>query len=403
MPSYAYEARDAAGKTRRGTLEASDPQQASAALAQKGFLVVSIDERAISGRNRAGKLGGRVPETELVMFTRQLATMIDAGLPLVQALTALTEQTTHKNFRPILTQITTTIESGEPLSSTLAKHGQVFDRLYVNMVKAGESGGVLAEILDRLASYLEATSKLKKKVKSSMAYPVIVSIMATLIVIFLLVKVIPVFEGIYKDFNAKLPAPTQLLIDVSHFIQNFWYIVLIGGGSLIFGFLKYIKSPGGRAWWDSFKVRVPVFGPLFQKIAISRFARTFAQLIRSGVPIIETLQIVAASSGNYQVEIATLEAQAAIEKGESIAPALAKHTIFPPMIIRMISAGESTGKVDQMLEKISDFYDSEIDATLSGFTALIEPLMIAVLGVVIGGIVVAMFMPIFKLHEIVSK
>ncbi len=403
MPSYTYEARDAAGKTRRGVLEAGDPQQASVALAQKGFLVVSIDERSISGRNKAGKLGGRVPETELVMFTRQLATMIDAGLPLVQALSALTEQTTHKNFKPILVQVTSTIESGEPLSATLAKHGQVFDRLYVNMVKAGESGGVLAEILDRLASYLEATNKLKKKVKSSMAYPVIVSIMATIIVIFLLVKVIPVFEGIYKDFNAKLPAPTQLLIDVSHFIQNFWYIVLIGGGSLMFGFLKYIKSPGGRAWWDGFKLRVPVFGPLFQKIAISRFARTFAQLVRSGVPIIETLQIVAASSGNYKVEIATLEAQQAIEKGESIAPALAKHTIFPPMIIRMISAGESTGKVDQMLEKISDFYDSEIDATLSGFTALIEPLMIAVLGVVIGGIVVAMFMPIFKLHEIVSK
>lgn len=403
MPSYAYEARDGAGKTRRGTLEANDPQQASAALAQKGFLVVSIDERANLGRGKSGKLGGKVPETELVMFTRQLATMIDAGLPLVQALTALTEQTTHKNFRPILEQITTTIESGEPLSATLAKHGQVFDRLYVNMVKAGESGGVLAEILDRLASYLEATSKLKKKVKSSMAYPVIVSIMATIIVIFLLVKVIPVFEGIYKDFNAKLPGPTQLLIDVSHFIQNFWYIVLIGGGSFIFGFLKYIKSPGGRAWWDTVKLKFPVFGPLFQKIAVSRFARTFAQLIRSGVPIIETLQIVAASSGNYQVEIATLDAQQAIEKGESIAPALARHRIFPPMIIRMISAGESTGKVDQMLEKISDFYDSEIDATLSGFTALIEPLMIAVLGVVIGGIVVAMFMPIFKLHEIVSK
>jgi len=403
MPSYTYEARDAAGKTRRGVLEAGDPQQATAALAQKGFLVVSIDERAIRGRNKAGKLGGKVPETELVMFTRQLATMIDAGLPLVQALTALTEQTSHKNFKPILTQITSTIESGEPLSATLAKHGQVFDRLYVNMVKAGESGGVLAEILDRLASYLEATSKLKKKVKSSMAYPVIVSMLATIIVIFLLVKVIPVFEGIYKDFHAKLPAPTQLLIDVSHFIQDFWYIVIIGGGSLIFGFLKYIKSPGGRARWDSFKVRVPVFGPLFQKIAVSRFARTFAQLIRSGVPIIETLQIVAASSGNYLVEIATLDAQQSIEKGESIAPALAKHTIFPPMIIRMISAGEATGKVDQMLEKISDFYDSEIDATLSGFTALIEPLMIAVLGVVIGGIVVAMFMPIFKLHEIVSQ
>jgi len=400
MPTYTYEARDAAGKTRRSTIEASDQSEATAALSQKGFVVLSIEEKAVS---RGGKLGGTVPETELVMFTRQLATMIDAGLPLVQSLSALTEQTTHKNFRPILQQITSTIETGEPLSTTLAKFGQVFDRLYVNMVKAGESGGVLAEILDRLAGYLEASSKLRKKVKSSMSYPVIVTGIATVIVTFLLIKVIPVFEGIYKDFNAKLPAPTQFLIDVSHLLTNLWYILFPGLAASVWGFLKYIKTGTGKARWDTIKVKFPVFGPLLQKIAVSRFARTFAQLIRSGVPIIETLEIVAASSGNYLIEVATLDAKQAIEKGEGIAPALSRHKIFPVMIIRMISAGEATGKVDQMLEKISDFYDSEIDATLTGFTALIEPLMIAGLGCVIGGIVLAMFMPIFKLHEIVSQ
>jgi len=250
---------------------------------------------------------------------------------------------------------------------------------------------------------LEATTKLKKKVKSAMAYPFVVTTLAIIIVSFLMIKVIPVFKDIYSEFKQRLPAPTQFLIDVSDFMRDFWYIIFPGLGFTIFGFLRYIKTPRGRAWWDGFKVRMPVFGPLFQKIAVSRFARTFAQLIRSGVPIIETLQIVAASSGNYLIETATLEAQQAIEKGEGIAPSLAKHPIFPPMIIRMISAGETTGKVDQMLEKISDFYDAEIEATLSGFTALIEPLMIAVLGVIIGGIVVAMFMPIFKLHEIVSQ
>jgi type IV pilus assembly protein PilC len=257
--------------------------------------------------------------------------------------------------------------------------------------------------LDRLAMYQESTAKLKKKVKSSMSYPVIVMVMAVLIVIFLLIFVIPVFAGIYKDMKAKLPLPTEILMKVSDLLRSAQGIVvglaLVGA---VIGFLQYIKTEKGRKKWDAWKVKIPVFGPLLQKIAVSRFARTFAQLIKSGVPIIETLNIVAASSGNWLIESATIDAAKAIEKGESIGPSLAKHPIFPPMIIRMITAGESTGKVDVMLTKIADFYDSEIDAMLAGLTSLIEPLLIGFLGVVIGSIVVAMFMPIFKLADAVS-
>lgn len=408
MPTFAYQARDEKGATRKGVVEAADQSSAAAALAQKGLAIVNITESAPIQRREAGKIGGKkigsIPETEMVMFTRQLATMIDAGLPLVQSLTALTEQTTNKRFKPVLLQLTSIIETGEQLSSTLAKYPTVFDKLYINMVRAGESSGALAEILDRLASYMEATARLKKKVKSSMSYPVIVMCLAFGIVVFLMVKVIPVFAGIYKDFNAKLPLPTEILIRISDLLRSPAGIIIgLGLVAGIIGFLKYIKTEKGRAQWDAVKLKFPVFGPLLQKIAISRFSRTFAQLIRSGVPIIETLNIVASSSGNWLVEVATMDAAKAIERGENIGPSLAKHPIFPPMIIRMITAGESTGKVDVMLEKISDFYDTEVEATLSGLTALIEPLLIAFLGVVIGGIVLAMFMPIFKLHELVSQ
>lgn len=407
MPTYAYQARDEQGATKKGVLEAADQTSAASALSQKGLMLVSIVETAghVQKTQTSGgiKKVGKIPEADMVMFTRQLATMIDAGIPIVQSLSALAEQTTNKNFKPVLNQLTTIVETGEQLSTSLAKFPTVFDRLFVNMVRAGESGGALAEILDRLALYMESTAKLKKKVKSSLSYPVIVMVMAILIVIFLLVFVIPVFAGIYKDMKAKLPLPTEILMKVSDLLRSASGIV---AGMIIvacvIAFLKYIKTENGRKKWDAWKVKLPVFGPLLQKIAVSRFARTFAQLIKSGVPIIETLNIVAASSGNWLIETATIDASKAIEKGESIGPSLAKHPIFPPMIIRMITAGESTGKVDVMLTKIADFYDSEIDAMLSGLTSLIEPLLIGFLGVVIGSIVVAMFMPIFKLADAVS-
>ncbi|MDD2707569.1 MAG: type II secretion system F family protein [Verrucomicrobiae bacterium] len=407
MPTFAYQARDEKGAMRSGTVDAADQTAATSTLSQKGMVVISLAETSNFQRKQAKAKGsmkiGKVPETDMVMFTRQLATMVDAGLPLVQSLTALTEQTNNKNFKPVLAQVTAAVETGEQLSTVLARYPSVFDRLFVNMVRAGETGGVLAEILDRLAAYMEASSRLKHKVKSAMNYPVVVMSLAFIIVIFLMVKVIPVFAGIYKDFGGQLPAPTQVLINVSNVLRSpFGIVVGLAVAAFIVIFLKYIKTEKGSRQWDATKVKFPVFGPLFQKIAVSRFARTFAQLIRSGVPIIETLNIVASSSGNWLIEKATLDAAAAIEKGESIAPSLAKHPIFPPMIIRMITAGESTGKVDVMLSKIADFYDTEIEATLSGLTSMIEPLLIAFLGIVVGGIVIAMFLPIFKMHEMMK-
>jgi type IV pilus assembly protein PilC len=270
------------------------------------------------------------------------------------------------------------------------------------MVEAGETGGLLAEILDRLASYLESTARLKKKVKSAMSYPVIVCFIALSIALFLIVKVIPIFAGIYKDFGAQLPTPTQILIDISDVIRAYFVLAIGAVAGVIFGFVKFKQTKRGMAIWDRAKLRMPVFGKLVHKIAISRFARTFAALLRSGVPILETLRIVGQSAGNTVVERAVEKTAASIERGDNLAVALGQHPIFPPMLVRMVSAGEQTGKVDVMLEKISDFYDEEIEATLSGLTSLIEPLLIVFLGVVVGSIVICMFLPIFKLNQIVQ-
>jgi len=294
------------------------------------------------------------------------------------------------------------VEQGDAFSVALAQHPKVFTKLFVSMVEAGETGGLLAEILDRLASYLEATARLKKKVKSAMSYPTIVCGIAVCIALFLIIKVIPIFADIYKDFNAKLPAPTQVLINISNIIRAYFIFVLGLTGVMIFAFVKFKRTKVGAGIWDRVKLKLPLFGKLIHKIAISRFARTFAALLRSGVPILETLRIVGQSSGNTLVEEAVTRTATGIERGDGLAVALAQHRIFPPMLVRMVSAGEQTGKVDVMLEKISDFYDEEIEATLSGLTSLIEPLLIVFLGVVVGSIVVCMFLPIFKLNQIVQ-
>jgi type IV pilus assembly protein PilC len=270
------------------------------------------------------------------------------------------------------------------------------------MVQAGETGGLLAEILDRLACYLESSSRLKRKVKSAMSYPVIVCIVALGIALFLIVKVIPIFGNIYKDFGAALPAPTQILINISDFIRTYFILAMGTLAGLIFGVVKFKRTPMGTALWDRTILRLPVFGKLAHKVCISRFSRTFAALLRSGVPILETLHIVGQSSGNTVVETAVAKTAASIEHGDNLAVALGQHPIFPPMLVRMISAGEQTGKVDVMLEKISDFYDEEIEATLSALTSLIEPLLIVFLGVVVGSIVICMFLPIFKMSQVVQ-
>jgi type IV pilus assembly protein PilC len=404
MLSFSYQARDGAGNIVNGIQDAINEDNAVTSLMSRGLMVLSLQQKAAATRRK--NKAWTVKETDLVLFTRQLATMIEAGISLVQALTALYEQCDpkrQKNLQHVISDVTSRVQGGETFYESIAKHPRVFNRLFVSMVKAGEHGGLLSEILDRLAGFLESTARLRKKIKSAMTYPVIVICIAFLITTFLIVRVVPVFGEIFKDFGANLPAPTQFLIDISDFVRAKWYYLILGMGGAIFGTRAFLRSTRGRQFGDRWKLKLPVFGPLVHKIAMSRFARTFAQLIRSGVPILEVLDIVGGTSGNHVVEESIKSVSAEVERGDNLSVALSKKKIFPPMMVRMVSAGESTGRIDTMLEKMADFWDEEIEALLDAMTSLIEPLLIVFLGVIVGGIVIAMFLPIFKLNEVVSQ
>ncbi len=400
MPSFSYIARDSGtGREIRSSVDASSEANAIAALLNRNLMVVSIQEK-IGKKGRT--VCGSVSLSDIVIFTRQLATMVDAGLAMVQSLQALAEQSDNKLMREVIKDITTRVEGGDSFSDALLKHPKIFNKLYVSMVAAGEKGGLLAEILSRLATYQENTARLRKKVKSAMMYPTAVTFVAISITIFLLVKVVPTFADIFSSMHGKLPAPTQYLINVSNLLrENFVWAVLCAV-AVVVGWLWYIKTPAGRRFWDDRRIKLPIFGSIAHKICLARFARTFASLVRSGVPILEVLAIVQNTVGNVIMETAIKNASTDIERGEGISAALSKHPIFPTMIIRMIQAGEQTGKIDSMLERVADFLDEEIETTLNGLTSLIEPLLICFLGVVVGGIVICMFLPIFKLSELVS-
>lgn len=402
MLTYAYQARDSAGKMVSGIQEALNEENAINTLMSRGLMVLSIQQKA-GGKAAAPR--GKVTETDLVLFTRQLATMVDAGLPLVSALTALYEQADPKKqagLRRVVGEVSAAVQQGETFMEAVSRHPRVFSRLYVAMVKAGETGGLFSEILDRLANFLEAAARLRKKIKSAMTYPIIVICIAVAITVFLIVQVVPVFGQIFKDFGAKLPAPTQFLLDLSDFMRAYWWAiagVLIGA---FFGARTFVRTEKGRRLWDRWKLKMPVFGTLVHKICLTRFSRTFAQLIRAGVPILEVMDIVGDTSGNTVVTDAIKFVSADVEKGEHLTNALARQPIFPPMLVRMVGAGEATGKIDAMLEKMADFWDEEIEAILDALTSLIEPILICVLGVIVGSIVIALFLPIFKLADVVS-
>jgi len=403
MITFAYQARDARGKVVSDVIDAVNEENALNTLMSRGLMVLSIETRAA---RRGSRRAGKVSDTDLVLFTRQLATMVDAGLPLVSSLTALYEQCDPRRqagLRVVIGEITARVQQGETFNEAIAKHPKVFSRLYIAMVRAGEAGGMLAEILDRLAGFLEASARLVKKVKSAMTYPAIVISIALLITTFLIVKVVPVFGDIFADFGADLPAPTQFLLDLSDAVRGNWYFFIVGIGGAFFGSRSLLRTKAGAEWWDRTKLRLPIVGPLTHKISMSRFARTFAQLIRSGVPILEVMSIVAETSGNTVIERAIQSVSVDVEKGETLSTAMTRQPIFPPMMLRMISAGEATGKIDAMLEKMADFWDEEIEAMLNALTSLIEPFLICFLGIVVGGIVIAMFLPIFQLSEVVSK
>ena len=404
MITFSYQARDMSGKIVTGIQDALNEDNAVTSLMSRGLMVLSLQQKSVASKTR--KKTWSVKETDLVLFTRQLSTMIEAGISLVQALTALYDQCDpkkQKSLRHIISDVTTRVQGGETFHESIAKHPRVFDRLFISMVKAGEHGGLLAEILDRLAGFLEASARLRKKIKSAMTYPVIVICIAMAITTFLIVKVVPIFGEIFADFGSKLPAPTQFLIDVSDFMRGEWYYLLLGLFGIVFGVRTFLRSTRGKQLWDRWKLKLPVFGPLIHKICMSRFARTFAQLIRSGVPILEVLDIVGGASGNHVVETSINGVSSDVEKGDNLSVALSKKAIFPPMMLRMVAAGEATGKIDTMLEKMADFWDEEIEAMLDALTSLIEPLLIVFLGVIVGGIVIAMFLPIFKLNEVVSQ
>lgn len=402
MATFRYVTKNEAGKTLSGQMEGDSELGVVQQLRKQGLTILSVEiDQAAAGRTTHRRR--RVKSNDLVVFSRQLATMVDAGLPLIQSLDALHDQTDNLGFKAIIGELINAIEQGASFSDALGQHPKVFTGLFVNMVRAGESSGTLSEILDRIAGYLEASAALRRRVKSAMIYPAVVSAMAVGITILLMVKVIPVFENIYKSFDSALPAPTLVLLTISRVMRK-WILPMIALTVVGIIALKFwVNTEGGRFRFDRLKFRLPVFGELIKKICVSRFTRTLGVLVRSGVPILSALEIVGKTAGNKVVEAAVDEAIEEIKRGENIADPLAASHVFPPMVTRMISVGEQSGKLEIMLEKISDFYDDQVNATVAGLTSLIEPLLIAFLGIVIGGIVICMFMPLFKLSTIVTK
>ncbi|MCK5849738.1 MAG: type II secretion system F family protein [Kiritimatiellae bacterium] len=335
-------------------------------------------------------------------FSRQLAAMLSAGMPIVASLEALEEQADNPHFQAVIKRLKASIENGAAFSEALRQFPSIFDDLYANMVKGGETGGQLAETIARLAGFLEASAKLRQKVKSAMMYPVIVLCIAITIAIGMILFIVPVFGEMFNDFGADLPAPTQMLLDLSDFMKAKGILLLGCLIAAIFAFKKWKATPSGAMNFDRFMLRFPVFGDLNKKVAAARFARTFGQLIRSGVPILNALEIVSGATGNKVAGQIILDCRKAVENGEPLSSAMLNQTVFPVMLVRMLQAGEKTGKVDEMMDSIADFYDDEIEAMLDGLTSLLEPLLMVFLGVIIGGIVLCMFLPIFKMGEVVS-
>ncbi len=346
--------------------------------------------------------GKKVKQRSIAIFTRQLATMIDAGLPLVQSLDILSSQQDHKVFKNIIREIREDVEGGSTFAGALKKHPSTFDDLYTNLVVAGEEGGILDNILNRLSNYIEKAEALKKKVKSAMIYPAVIVSVAIFVVIILMIFVIPVFETMFKSAGQSLPLPTLIVLTMSKIIKK--YIVVIIPAAILFVFLfrKFYKTGAGKTLIDRLTLKVPVFGMLLKKVAVARFARTLGTLVSSGVPILDGLLIVSKTAGNRTIETAIMSARASIREGETIAEPLGRSGIFPPMVIQMISVGESTGALDSMLSKIADFYDDEVDVAVSNLTSLLEPFLMVFLGVVIGGVVIAMYLPIFQMASAVG-
>lgn len=401
MQTFKYIVKNRDGKNIEGTAEAKDRDDLIIKLRAENYIIISI-EPILKKQVTSTLFAKRIKLDDLVIFSRQLATMVEAGMPLVSVLDILVEQVENLSFKTVIKRLKDDIEGGLSLSQAMIRHPHIFSHLFINMVKAGEISGTLDIILNRVAIYFEKMASLQRKLKTAMIYPATIVVIAISVTIFLLIRVVPTFNGIFDMLGAELPLPTRLLIFVSDFVKHYFFY----GVGCIFVFLiivnRIIKTSKGRFLFDKFILKLPIFGKIIKKVSIAKFARTLAILTRSGVPILVCLDIVGKTIGNKVVEKIVEDARGSIRDGKSIAEPLAKNSIFPPMVVRMISVGEKTGELEKMLSKIADFYDEQVDAAVSGLTSLIEPLIIVFLGVIIGSIVLAIFLPIFKMTQVVG-
>lgn len=400
MPVFVWEGKTRTGEVKKGQMDAPNEAAVLSRLRQQQLLPSKVKKKA---REFSMPTFGGVPQKHLIIFTRQFATMIDAGLPLVQCLDIIAQQMDHKGFRAILLDVKGDVEGGSTFADALRKHPRAFDDLYVNLVAAGEVGGILDTILNRLAAYIEKAAKLKRQVKGAMVYPVAILFVAIIVIVVMLWKVIPVFEGMFKDFgDAALPAPTQFVINISNWFMNNSFFILAAMTASVVLFILFLRSRNGRKAWDRFILRTPIFGPLLRKVAVARFTRTLGTMISSGVPILEALDVVARTAGNMTVQAAILYTRERISEGRNMAEPLLETKVFPSMVVQMIAVGESTGAMDNMLSKIADFYEEEVEVAVAALTSLLEPLMMVVLGGIVGGIIIAMYLPIFELAGAIS-
>lgn len=396
MPKFAWEGKTRTGAVQKGVTDAQDAASLEAQLKKAGLLNISIKEQA-KGFQLPKFGGGSIDTKDLVIFTRQFATMIDSGLPLVQCLDILSSQQEKPAFKQILLKVKESVESGSTFADALAKHPKAFDELYVNLVAAGEIGGILDTILNRLAAYIEKAMKLKKQIKGAMVYPVTIMSIAVIVVGVILIFVIPTFAKMFADFGGELPGPTKFVIALSNFLLKYIIVIIAAIFGTIWGIKKFYATPAGRKKIDAFALKAPVAGPLIRKVSVAKFTRTLGTMVSSGVPIMDGLEIVAKTAGNKIVEEAIFGVRQAISEGKTMAEPLQACGIFPPMVVQMISVGEATGAMDAMLTKIADFYDDEVDDAVSAMTAMMEPMLMVFLGTTVGGLVVAMYLPIFKL------
>ncbi len=399
MPKFNWEARNKSGQIQKGVMEADSVTLAETQLRRFGFTGISIKQESKGTAIKIPGFGGakKVDTKDLVVFTRQFATMIDSGLPLVQCLEILSSQQENKTFKDALCKVKESVESGSTFADALAKHPKIFDQLFVNLVAAGEIGGILDTILNRLAAYIEKAMKLKKQVKGAMVYPLTILSIAVIVVGVILIFVIPTFAKMFAEFGGELPAPTRMVISLSKFIQKYILVMIAAFFGLKYLIQKYYNTPAGRKQIDQLALKAPIAGPLIRKVSVAKFTRTLGTMVSSGVPIMDGLEIVAKTAGNKIVEEAIYSVRQAISEGKTMAEPLAACGVFPPMVVQMIAVGEATGAMDTMLNKIADFYDDEVDDAVSALTAMMEPLLMVILGTTVGGLVVAMYLPIFKM------